>query len=287
MNDLYLCSFASPDLERSVKRFLDQSKSMKIYKDIKVFKYDDLNTNKKKQIKNFFKQGKTRLYGYACWKPEIILQYLKKIPKNSILQYSDIGNHFNKKGIKRLRYYVNLADKYNALVFQYKFSKLIGLKFQRYFEYQYTKSDAWKYLKITNNSSILKTEQILSGLFFIKNNSFSIKILNKWKNACDKSHLIDDSKSIYPNHKNFIEHRHDQSLFSLICKKKNLYSLSASECEWAINKQGERTWKHLENYPIHAKRDKKFNFFKHFIFRQKKNLMRRFKNEKIRNLLRY
>ena len=38
--------------------------------------------------------------------------------------------------------------------------------------------------------------------------------------------LIDDSASISKNHKDFIEHRHDQSLFSLICKKKTFIAFS-------------------------------------------------------------
>ena len=87
--------------------------------------------------------------------------------------------------------------------------------------------------------------------------------------------LIDDSDSIEKNHENFIEHRHDQSIFSLICKREKVYFLSASECEWAEIKN-KRTWKHLENYPILAKRDKKFNFFKRFIIRQKKNIKTHF-----------
>ena len=102
MTDLYLCSFASPDLNRSKKRFLDQSSEFNIYKEKKVFSFNDLSEKKKFQIKEFIKKNKKRLYGYACWKPEIILNYLNKIPEGSILQYSDIGCHFNKSGLNRL-----------------------------------------------------------------------------------------------------------------------------------------------------------------------------------------
>ena len=86
--------------------------------------------------------------------------------------------------------------------------------------------------------------------------------------------MIDDSESSSKNHENFIEHRHDQSIFSLISKKKILM-LSASECEWAEDNKG-RTWEHLKNFPILAKRDKKYNFLKRFINRQKKTFKRIF-----------
>ena len=61
-----------------------------------------------------------------------------------------------------------------------------------------------------------------------------------------------------------------------MCKKEKIYNLSASECEWA-EFENKRTWKHLKNYPILAKRDKKFNFIKRFINRQKKNIKKLYK----------
>ena len=50
MTDLYLCSFASPDLTNSVKRFINQSKEISLYKDTKVFGWVDLTESKKNQI---------------------------------------------------------------------------------------------------------------------------------------------------------------------------------------------------------------------------------------------
>ena len=37
-------------------------------------------------------------------------------------------------------------------------------------------------------------------------------------------HLLDDSKSVNPNYPGFNEHRHDQSIFSLLTKKHGLFS---------------------------------------------------------------
>ena len=279
MTNVFLCSFASPDLNLSVKRFKKQSKELNFYKGIKIFGLKDLGSAKQKQISAFFQQGQKRLYGFACWKPEIILSYLDVIPQNSILQYSDIGCHFNYKGIKRLNDYIQIADKNNILSFKYNkpnFGLKKKFKFQIYYEYQYTKADSWKYLKINSDSEILKTEQIMSGTMFFKNNSYVRNFLNEWANICQISKLIDDSESIEPNHSNFIEHRHDQSIFSILCKKEKIYNLSASECEWA-EFENKRSWEHLKNYPIWAKRDKKFNLIKRFINRQKKNIKKYFK----------
>ena len=115
MINLYLCSFASSDLKNSIKRFAKQAKENSLYKEVKIFGWNDLSLNKKKQIEAFIKKNNKRLFGYACWKPEIILNYLNKIPKDSILQYSDIGCHLNKYGLERLKYYLDFVNKNDIL----------------------------------------------------------------------------------------------------------------------------------------------------------------------------
>ena len=279
MTNLYLCSFASPDLKRSQKRFLDQSSELNIYKEKKVFSVNDLSEKKKNQIKKFMKENKKRLFGYGCWKPEIILNYLNKIPKGAILQYSDVGCHFNKSGSKRLDEYLEITHKNNILVFQYKKPNIkmnSNLKYQIYYEQEYSKSDLFKFLKIPNYSPIRTSEQIWSGTMFLKKNLETINLLEKWLEISYISNLIDDSPSIETNHDKFVEHRHDQSVFSILCKSRDVESLSASECEWAEDKNG-RHWDHLKYFPILAKRDKKYSFLKRFFLRQTKNFRRIFK----------
>ena len=277
MTDLFLCSFASPDLKNSVKRFLKQSKSISLYKDTKVFCWDDLSLQKKKQIDFFLKNKNKRLYGYASWKPEIILNYLNYIPEDSILQYSDIGCHLNKYGIKRLEEYLEIMKKNNILAFQYNDPKFLTehkLNFQIYYEKEYTKEDLFKYFDIADDSIIRTSEQIWSGSMFFKNNDETRKLLKQWLDVCNINYLIDDSPSKVKNDEKFVEHRHDQSIFSILCKLNNIICLSASECEWAEDKNG-RFWDHLKNYPIHAKRDKKLNFLRRFFLRQSKNIKRK------------
>ena len=283
MSKVYLCSFASPDLNLSKNRFIKQSKSLNFYEEIKIFGWDDLDKEKQAQIKNFFIKKQKRLFGYASWKPDIILAYLDVIPENSILQYSDIGCEINVNGLKRLKDYVKITDEKKILAFKYSepnFNNKVNFKFQVYFENEYTKADARMYFDIDEDSNILKTEQIWSGSIFFKNNSYVRAILNQWKKACSISNLIDDSESEKKNHKDFIEHRHDQSIFSLIGKKENIFCLSASECEWA-QLNGKRIWSHLDCYPILAKRDKKKNIFSRFIDRQKINIKKRLNRIKI------
>ena len=73
---VYLCSFASPDLDLSVKRFINQALDLNFYEDIKVFRKKDLTNKIQERISDLLKAGKKRLYGYAVWKPDMIIDYL-------------------------------------------------------------------------------------------------------------------------------------------------------------------------------------------------------------------
>tara|TARA_B100000795_G_scaffold44396_1_gene29130 strand:+ start:3953 stop:4819 length:867 start_codon:yes stop_codon:yes gene_type:complete len=275
---VYLCSFASHDLDLSVKRFVTQAKNMKFYENIKVFRPSDFSDKLKERINELFKiGGKNRYYGFDSWRPEIINKYLKDLPDGSIIHYSDIGNHLNQNGIKRLIEYVAMTEKYNMTVFEYgnpapQFQNY-NYKFQKYMEYQYTKSDVLKFFDLTVESEIFNSPQIWGGTFFLKKSNFSSMFLKQWALANENTKLLDDTPSIYKNHKEFSGMRGCQSIFSIISKLNNVNRLSATECEWAEN-DAKRIWSHLNNYPIHAKRDKRFNIFKRFLNRQKRTINR-------------
>ena len=67
--------------------------------------------------------------------------------------------------------------------------------------------------------------------------------LKKWYNLCCNYNLLDDSESISPNCEYFKEHRHDQSIFSLLTKKYNIYSIRSLfyGIEYSRNNTGDST----------------------------------------------
>ena len=75
--------------------------------------------------------------------------------------------------------------------------------------------------------------------------------------------LIDDTPSKLKNFEKFIENRHDQSVFSILCKINLIKSLSAYEFDWA-EKDQKRTWEHIIDSFLSKKRDLKYNIFKRF-----------------------
>ena len=230
------------------------------------------------RIQNLFKVGgRNRYYGYDVWRPEIINDFLNKIPENSILHYSDIGSHINYRGKWRLKDYVENTQKNEMSVFEYGeppkeiFRK--EYKYQKYFEYEYTKCDVINYFGLNKESVIFNSPQIWGGTFFLKKSKFSTKFMNEWEKANIHTNLFDDSTSRVENHLKFKGMRGCQSVFSILSKLNNSHKFSASECEWA-EYNNQRVWDHIDNYPILAKRDKQFNIFKRFINRQMKTINR-------------
>ena len=106
--------------------------------------------------------------------------------------------------------------------------------------------------------------------------NFIDNVFDLFRNRFD---LIDDDESKYleKSTPDFIAHRHGQSILSILIKQMNAKLISAYECEWALDEYGKRTFKHLNDYPIMAKRDKKKNIINRFIDRQKKNYARKIK----------
>ena len=251
MNKIYLCSFASPDLKKTEKLFLEQAKKMNIYKGIKVFHYHDLNYETKNKIQKILKY-ESRGFGCWIWKPYIVDIFSQTVPKNSIIHYLDIGYQFNINGRSRFLEYLKICERYNFLVFQYKKSKnKFFRKFNQFnfLENQYSKSKLWRKFNLDNKSKIMRSPQYHAGCFFFKNNKQSKKFIKKWNFYAKKINLIDNKILKNKELIEFISHRNDQSIFSLSC----------IEIE-GLNENNNIRWKYHNKFPLMAKRIKKRDF---------------------------
>lgn len=241
----YLCGFADKRLKKSTKRFAKQAKEMNIYDGIYLYNEDDLDPDFRFHFKDKFS---LKGYGYWVWKPQIILQTLAKMEDGDILQYTDIGCHLNKNGKKRLEDYFNIANESET--------GILGFNNQHYMEYEWTKGDVFDYFNIRNNKEVFYG-QVVGGIIFIKKCNKSIEIIKSFlKVFYEDFSLVDDSPSKSKNFKEFKEHRHDQSIWSILAKTNKIHCLSHKE-QYSLN------WEDLKEYPILAKRDKvyKTTFF--------------------------
>ena len=280
---IHLTSFASLDIKASAIRFKDQAREMNVYDKINIFTENDLNQDFKDYVFSLLKKGKKKGFGYWVWQTYLHKLVMSEMEEGDIYHWCDVGCHFNINGITRLKEYIAMvSDNSNGVLgFQYKDPefkyKCKNYVFPNYMEYQYTKADLIKFFGLNNEDKIIKSPQIWGGSFFLKKCKISTEIMQQHYDITrNRFDLIDDDekKFIEKNVPSFIQHRHSQSVLSILFKKYNCQVLSAYESEWAYDTNKNRTYEHLKQYPIIAKRDKKKKFFTRFIDRQKKTLNR-------------
>ena len=281
---IYLTTFASSDLKQSAKRFKKQAEQMGIYDKIFIFSEKDFDDDFKKYVFSLIKKSKSMGYGYFVWQSYFHRIVLNKINVGDVYHWCDVGCHFNYNGLKRLKEYVKIVStcKSGILAFQYKNPDFMNqnksFTFPNYMEYEYTKADLIKYFNLSYEHDIINSPQIWGGSFFIKKNKTTEELMNRYQDITrNRFDLIDDDekKFIEKNCSSFIQHRHPQSVLSILFKMYKCEILSAYESEWALDQNGKRTWSLLEQYPILAKRDKKRNIFFRFIDRQKRTVRRK------------
>ena len=109
--------------------------------------------------------------------------------------------------------------------------------------------DLIDHLQITDNTGILNSGQHEAGAIMLLICDSNYKLITEWYNISCNYHLIDDGVSKLPNLPNFIEHRHDQSVFSILTKKNKIYPvLSTNECVYCIRNLTGKSTINLETF---------------------------------------
>lgn len=240
MLNLHVISFGGPERYyfNTLKRLKQQAIDFNIFKSVNILSDDNMFSFCPElfEHKNFLYSN--RGFGYWIWKYFIIHKLMDKVEKNDIILYLDAGCTLNKNGyVKMIEYYEKTLSK-ESLVFELEHK-----------EYKYTKKDT--YDKIFNDLNFYQTNQICATAFFLKNTEQNNNIVKEIKNICtDKNYFyVNDEHSTEKNHEEFVSHRHDQSIFSLIAKKYN-FNIIKDETYWNDwNNDGKQ-------YPIWATRIK-------------------------------
>ncbi len=165
--------------------------------------------------KDFYEENKSILdekrgNGYWLWKPYFIQRILNETKEGDYLCYSDAGS----------AYYAPVIDMKNALekTGQEVMCYQIGVA-----EKEWTKRDAFILLDC-DSAEYTDSYQRSATHIFMKNTPDTKKLVAEWLNYAKDRRLItnDPNELGKENYEGFKEHRHDQSLWSLITKKYNI-----------------------------------------------------------------
>ena len=267
MNDFWLATFGDSRLTQSRKRIRIQAEKMGVFGNrIRIFSEKDLDADFCYRLRDHLVPG-SRGFGYWCWKPQVILQTMREMSEGDILLYVDIGCHLNPNGLKRLEEYRKFAIEHSIVAFQ---SRALGdaarTDFNLHFlpERQWSKMDLFQHFGLANSREVLDSGQIGATVAIVQRNIRALRLIKAWRQCYyDHFELIDDSPSVLRNAPDFVENRHDQSVFSLLCKKGGAYLLSSGEYahirmympDGGDEKLWPEYWSELKQYPVHARRD--------------------------------
>ncbi len=159
--------------------------------------------------KNHFKHKKGA--GYWVWKPFIIKKSLEQLKNNETLIYLDSGIRI----IKSLNILFDICEKTER--------KILVFGTYAYKNINWVKRDVFINLGCdlkSHHNNILTS----GGILILKKNNFTLKFINEWLKYSQVLNLIDDSDSRIKHEHNidFKEHRHDQSILSVLASKYEL-----------------------------------------------------------------
>jgi hypothetical protein len=200
---VHFVTFGSDDYRTQVERITREARHTGWFQTVKGMYTTDLDSQFLEKHSGFLKG---RGYGYWIWKPQIILQTLNEIPENDILVYADSGSTLNKKGFIRFSVYLQSAKKHPSGIVSFQMPNLP--------EFHWTKKEVFEKLGYEHS----KTPQVCATYFVVRNCENSRTLIKQWSDITQSYSLVDDTRYItqYPD---FKDHRHDQSVWSILNKK--------------------------------------------------------------------
>jgi hypothetical protein len=159
-----------------------------------------------------FINSSSRGYGYWIWKSHLIQRKLASMNDDDILIYCDAGNTLNKKGIVRLFEYFKILNQSPTGIVVFQMADSLT-------EERFTKMQVFQHLDCMEKK-YLESPQITGSTILIRKCKHSVDLFSKISKMIDDQlyYLFDDSPSSIPNSINFVDHRHDQSVMSLMYK---------------------------------------------------------------------
>ena len=145
--------------------------------------------------------------GYWLWKPYFIDKILKRIKEGDWIVYTDSALYFN----RNIHKYIEKFEKQgmNFVVQETKF-----------LEKQFTKADVLSALEC-DDEQYTNSKQLAATVILLKNCVENRRLILEWLNYSQNKELISDDIT-KQNCEDFIENRHDQSILSLLCKKRKV-----------------------------------------------------------------
>lgn len=233
-------SFVDSRYERVARRFRAQAARFSNIDHCITYSEKDLEPDFARKFEDVLKPS-VRGFGFYAWKPQVIAQSMRKAVDGDFLLYVDGGSHLNYRGAQRLDSYIQLVSE----------SELGVLAFQtQWLEKHWTKGDLIDFFQVRKSPEIMMSGQIAATFIVFKVCDASKSFVESWIDTFSQNFaMIDDSPSMSRNFDGFRQHRHDQSIFSLLAKTRGAVLLDEEE------QRHSRFSRRGKDMPVHNRRD--------------------------------
>ncbi len=200
-----LVSYANDVFKPSQKKNTESALSVGGFDHVFAFGPKDLDKDFRKKNAEVLSQHRGN--GYWLWKPYVINKVLAGMGEGDYLFYCDAGAFF----IDNIQHLIDFSQRIKQDVIPFELGFL---------EKHWTKRDVFIALEC-DKDAFSETFQRLASFVLIRKSSDAMAFVSEWLASSQIPGLIDDSPNVkgLPNDKDFKEHRHDQSIYSLLTKK--------------------------------------------------------------------
>lgn len=157
---------------------------------------------------------------FWSWKPFIINHALQLLQDGDILIYSDIGRPWVRLFSSILPFARNWLDELQQDVIPGVYIPYTGTI------ENWTKATTLKQMG-NLSTNILHSPPVQTSFSIWRKTSVSMELAAEWNDKSRHLSLIGDynTQTDIPNHPEFIDHRHDQSILSILCYQRGLHAL--------------------------------------------------------------
>lgn len=207
-----LTSFASTD-SRYFKYLKDIEIDAKKYFNGAAI-YTENNIDKAFFHKNKLLYSMPRGFGYWSWKPYIIYNTLKQLNDNDVCMYVDAGVKIINDPKPLLDLCIN--EENGILLF---FNSLTEEHQKKHINSTWTKRDCFIFMGCDTHEFARAPQADASCQIYMKNN-FTMKFIEEYLFWCQNLHVVSDMPNVTKdNYPDFKDHRHDQSILSILIEK--------------------------------------------------------------------
>ena len=212
----------SANYHEAGNRILNQARDSKLFTSSRLFTEIDLSEINQ-EISLYIDQNPIG-FGFWIWKPIVIKYYLDNyVGENEYLVYVDAGCELASNWLSKRRFkkFCESNLQQDVLAFSTQGPEI-----------QWTKSIA---IKLLNPEISKLSPQVAATIIVIRKSNSSLQLVNSWLTLCvrKKGELIDGTLS--EEDPNFLEHRYDQSLFSIVYKNSGYHLFNMRQPSYSTN----------------------------------------------------